>query len=354
MLQQNPMMVQQPNYGGGFALPGFNPAFPVLGYMPTGNNINPFISNGIIDNVHVKNNLFGRPKKYTIDYLVPKGTTPGSKPTPTITTKPTQGSTNGIDERMNRTFGENLGHSLIGTGNEFLGKIGSRFIPFGNTDASTQANTEKMKKVAGMFMGQSRPNMSGVDAEQFKRVTSNQTGLPDYNPFYPKAQRGISTKADDGMILPGDILSEQVSKSYTPKTLPEYSLDEIHGNPIDDENPEYETVSQDYKLKRGFDGESFINQFNIVSNAALGIFDRAQMNRQEQELAKRLNADQLYASRSSRDLGNYDVNAYDFRRPQAGFMGVAQMGGQKEGDVVYMSEEELNEFLQSGGEVEYL
>lgn len=363
MMQQNPIMMRQPNYGGGFALPGFNPAFPVLGYMPTGNNINPFISNGIIDNVHVKNNLFGRPKKYTIDYLVPKGTTPGSKPTPTITTKPTQGSQSGMDERMNRTFGENLGHSLIGTGNEFLGKIGSKFIPFGNTDASTQANTEKVKKVAGMFTGQSRPNMSSVDAEQFKKVVSNQTGLPDYNPFYPKAQRGISTQAEDGMI-PVDMNNVQNVSTWQSDTdffdtNPEQSINVPYGEPdtymeLNTPEQEYETVSQDYKLKRGFDGESFVNQFNVVANAALGVFDRAQMNRQEQELAKRLNADQLYASRSSRDLGNYDTNAYDFRRPQAGFTGVAQMGGQKEGDVVYMTEEELNQFLQSGGEVEYL
>ena len=217
-------------YGG-----GFNALFPanLTPYYTTrfmgarnaaGQAIPPMLgANANIKSIDVKKTgLLGRPKKYSVTFghetsdprkqnLISINQPTGEQTTtPTATTQPTQGSASGVNERMNRPFRENLGQSLIGTGNQFLGRIGSRLIPFGNTDASTQANTEQMRKIAGMFTGQSKTNAPGVDAEQFKRVVSNQSGLPDYmstprtQTFTPEPQAPISYGSSTKGIPMGD------------------------------------------------------------------------------------------------------------------------------------------------------
>jgi len=76
----------------------------------------------------------------------------------------------------------------------------------------------------------------------------------------------------------------------------------------------------------------------------------------------RYNADELYAVNQDKDRGTYDINSGLFRPDEMGFTGVAALGGYmqeggasyEEGGDTYMSEEEIQQFLADGGELEFI
>ncbi len=53
------------------------------------------------------------------------------------------------------------------------------------------------------------------------------------------------------------------------------------------------------------------------------------------------------------DKGTYDIDSGLFRPGRMGFEGVVQKGGAIN-DEIYMTEEEIEEFLRNGGQLEYL
>jgi hypothetical protein len=69
----------------------------------------------------------------------------------------------------------------------------------------------------------------------------------------------------------------------------------------------------------------------------------------------------MFASDPSLDRGDYDTNSGLFRPDESGQMHNSrskQYGGSMEdyteGDEIYMTDDELSNFLENGGEVEYI
>lgn len=130
-------------------------------------------------------------------------------------------------------------------------------------------------------------------------------------------------------------------------------------------NFEPEEYSVDYKSKSKVnDTEGALNKFNADARGATGIIDRLAGRKKEAQMYDKLNADNLYASDPSRDRGDYDTNSGLYRPDEQGQSwnsrsaqyggSMYEEGGYVEGEDVYMTEDELEEFLANGGEVEYI
>jgi hypothetical protein len=108
------------------------------------------------------------------------------------------------------------------------------------------------------------------------------------------------------------------------------------------------------------DPEAALATANAGIRGVTGILDRFKNKKSEAKVYDNLTADNLYAADPSRDAGDYDVNTGLYRPNEQGAVHTsrsAQYGGNanySEGDVIDMTEEELEEFLANGGEVEYL
>ena len=134
---------------------------------------------------------------------------------------------------------------------------------------------------------------------------------------------------------------------------------------------EDDQIAVDNKKERNWniDGEASVNAFNAAANAGLGFIDRMNQAKQEKQmLENEFNSDNLYSSSNDKFRGDYaqlgqksGLMRYDqmgqdtygaFAYGQSG--GYMQSGGFTEGDEIDMTEEELQDFLANGGEVEYL
>lgn len=103
-------------------------------------------------------------------------------------------------------------------------------------------------------------------------------------------------------------------------------------------------------------------------NTGVDIIDNISRNRDyrkaELEMYNNLNSNNLYASDPSRDRGDYDTNSGLYRPDEQGqswnsrsaqYGGdVYQDGGYVEGDEVFMTDEEIQEFLANGGDLEFI
>ena len=118
-----------------------------------------------------------------------------------------------------------------------------------------------------------------------------------------------------------------------------------------------------------FDGEDAVNKFNVGATAVTGFLNNLDAAEQQKEMYdKNFTSDNMYAATNTRDRGDYvdyGQQLGQFRYDQMGsdtsgrfaygqMGGYMQDGGFTEGDEVDMTEEELEEFLANGGEVEYL
>lgn len=123
--------------------------------------------------------------------------------------------------------------------------------------------------------------------------------------------------------------------------------------------------SVDYRSKSTVnDTQGALNSFNAAARGATGIINRLTGRKQEAQMYDNLNADNLYASDPSRDRGDYDTNSGLYRPDEEGQSwnsrsaqyggSMYEEGGYVEGQEVYMTDDELEEFLANGGEVEYI
>lgn len=113
------------------------------------------------------------------------------------------------------------------------------------------------------------------------------------------------------------------------------------------------------------DFERGVNQFNTGVDWGLQkLGERGQAGRIRQGF-NNLTADNLYGSTSLEDRGTYDTNSGLFRPDQMGFKGIVRNGGflqdggynmpeYGEDQETYMTQEEIDDFLANGGELEYL
>ena len=104
-----------------------------------------------------------------------------------------------------------------------------------------------------------------------------------------------------------------------------------------------------------------LNTFNAAANTGLGWIENAQNAKANNEQLAKYMSDNLYASKARTNRGQYDVNSGLFKPDEMGFTGVAAYGGMfqdggfyEEGGEAYMTEDEINDFLANGGELEYI
>lgn len=118
-----------------------------------------------------------------------------------------------------------------------------------------------------------------------------------------------------------------------------------------------------------FTGEDGVNAFNVGATAVTGFLNNLDAAKQQKEMYENnFTSDNMYAATNSKDRGDYvdyGQQLGQFRYDQMGSDtsgrfaygqtgGYMQEGGYAEDDEVYMTEEELEDFLANGGEVEYL
>ena len=107
--------------------------------------------------------------------------------------------------------------------------------------------------------------------------------------------------------------------------------------------------------------EARLALFNTGVDVLDGISKNIDSRKKENEMYDNLNSNNLYASKSTIDKGDYDTNSGLFRPDEQGQMqssqyggDVYQDGGYVEGDEVFMTDEEIQEFLANGGDLEFI
>ena len=127
-----------------------------------------------------------------------------------------------------------------------------------------------------------------------------------------------------------------------------------------------ENKSDKGKLAFGANADTSVNEARLQTfNAGVDIADSIrrgrETNKAENEMYENLSSNNLYASDSTRDRGDYDTNSGLFRPDEQGQMqssqyggDVYQDGGYVEGDEVFMTDEEIQEFLANGGDLEFI
>lgn len=110
------------------------------------------------------------------------------------------------------------------------------------------------------------------------------------------------------------------------------------------------------KNKYNIDPKAALDNFNAAANIGLGFIEDLQSRKANQDQWYNYNADNLYATNNKRDRGTYEVNSGLFRPDEMGFTGVVEYGGTvyAEGGEAYMTQEEIDDFIANGGELEYL
>jgi hypothetical protein len=146
-------------------------------------------------------------------------------------------------------------------------------------------------------------------------------------------------------------------------TLPESM--QVDNITIDPNQPK--SVSQKFRNKQAWDidkkgiGDLSLLAANAIANTA----DEVKANRQENQMLENLtSAETNFGINNTYDQGDYDPNSGLFRPNKTGFMGVSKYGGgvyamggnteDEDEDTQYMTQEEIDDFIANGGELEYL
>ena len=128
-----------------------------------------------------------------------------------------------------------------------------------------------------------------------------------------------------------------------------------------------EGVSQKFRNKQAWDiDKAGIGDLSLLAaNAIANTADEVKANRQENQMLENLtSAETNFGINNTYDQGDYDPNSGLFRPNKTGFMGVSKYGGgvyamggnteDEDEDTQYMTQEEIDDFIANGGELEYL
>lgn len=199
----------------------------------------------------------------------------------------------------------------------------------------------------------------------------------------PKAQIGPPEKKESDPTVTttqlGNIMSKNNgldgNRSMNPnnlKGMPDQLTTQFLGDPKKEEQPKEDDVIAIDKQRApsNFTGQDGVNAFNVGATAGTGFLNNLDSAKQEKEMYdNNFTSDNMYAASNSKDRGDYgDYGGQglgQFRYDQMGSDtsgrfaygqegGYMQEGGYAEDDEVEMTEEELEEFLANGGEVEYI
>jgi len=185
------------------------------------------------------------------------------------------------------------------------------------------------------------------NSNTFASTTQSFPGMPSNVPVNPDAGKVKTVEMD-----PNQTKDQKIT-----------SLD--FGNPSNDD-----IIAIDKeRAPSNFDGEKAVNMFNAGATAVTGFMDRLDAAKKEKEMYENnFNSDNLYAASNTKDRGDYvdyGQQLGQFRYDQMGSDtsgrfaygrtgGYMQEGGYAENDEVFMTDDELEDFLMNGGEVEYL
>ena len=121
-------------------------------------------------------------------------------------------------------------------------------------------------------------------------------------------------------------------------------------------------VSQKFKNKQewNIDAQMALEGANQFGNTLLGFAENFQDAKQNRNFGSKFDASNMYATTSGRDRGTYDQLG-QFKPDETGFKGVVKYGGYmedggsyEEGGDTWMSEEQIQRFLEEGGELEFV
>ena len=152
-------------------------------------------------------------------------------------------------------------------------------------------------------------------------------------------------------IRPENVEEYQATKSTTAPKMP----DPIKGKTLVQVNRQREDI-------RTVDPEAALNMFNSAANFGLGLAGRKDQREQERQMYEQnFNPMKLYGTKARRDRGDWEVNQGSFAFDTTGSnrLGSSKKYGgpmtdPNEDDVMYMSEEQIQEFMAAGGELEFL
>jgi hypothetical protein len=139
----------------------------------------------------------------------------------------------------------------------------------------------------------------------------------------------------------------------------------------DKEAQSQQQMAVDVENKNMFnvDFQQGLDQFNKYGNMFAQMLEGKDNAAKQREFYDQLAAENVYGSTSTTDRGTYDVNSGLFRQDEMGFTGVIKYGGnikQEGGDIedddygyseeeeVYMTPEEIEQFLIDGGDLEFI
>jgi len=342
----------------------------------------PFGENTKFKNIVVNDRgIFGRPKSYTINFTNPEmdprkqnlitlpgtGTTPAPTPVPDedpftydLSNKAKRAIKKG-ERKVERNY-KRIARSPQGFNNPPIitntpfaqGGDLSKFIPQAQTGAQSPIVYTNNPALAGMssasMVNAAAPanavNMAGLsggtnlswNTPGMVNQTNAQgvvTGSPVNAGF--TGQQPIQSQIQ---IAPSQTGSHQINKTYAP--------------PGGD-------FGMKFKTDKINDPEAWLNTFNAGVSGVTGLINRRDRNMDELRMMNNLTADNMFASDPSLDRGDYDTNSGLFRPDESGQMHNSrskQYGGSMEdyteGDEIYMTDDELSNFLENGGEVEYI
>jgi hypothetical protein len=199
------------------------------------------------------------------------------------------------------------------------------------------------------------------------------SGMTNADMFSFNLNKKRSTGSDFGMAstelkLPG-VMDKDYSNPLT-GAKPGVIKDKSGDLQINEENPSFTNPSDngefsvDYKTKNSFDPQAYLNVANAGIRGITGMINRAQDRKSEAKMYENYNADNLYAAKTVKDQGDYDPNTGLYRPPTQGQLhgsrsakyggDVYQDGGYVQGDEVYMTDDEIQEFLANGGDLEFI
>jgi hypothetical protein len=209
---------------------------------------------------------------------------------------------------------------------------------FGGTNPVVYTNNPAMAGVSDAEMIALNPGIQGLEPSIAANIMNTSDLLQTNMPV-----RDQSNDPEE-MIVQGQ-QSHQIKKTYEPEG----------------------DVTLDFKTKAAVDPQAYLLAGNAAAKGALGMIDRFQNRRREREMYNNLTSDNLYAGDTSRDRGDYDTNSGLYRPDEMGQTWNSrskQFGGQNDylnedpdyvdGDEVYMTEDQIQDFLARGGEIEYI
>jgi hypothetical protein len=150
-------------------------------------------------------------------------------------------------------------------------------------------------------------------------------------------------------IRPENVEEYQATKSTTAPKMP----DPIKGKTLVQVNRQREDI-------RTVDPEAALNMFNSAASFGLGLAGRKDQREQERQMYEQnFNPMKLYGTKARRDRGDWEVNQGSYRDPGSIRLGRSkQFGGPmtdpNEDDITYMTDEQIQEFMAAGGEIEFL